>query len=111
MGPLVVAPDKEDAAVFQRALLAEVESVPRPGSVAKVAFMFLTRGPLPMAPLWERFFNGSEGKYSIVIHTAPKYRYKPGELPKPFHGRHIRSKVRSYTRHSYCCELSLGSRV
>nr|CAB3493365.1 unnamed protein product [Digitaria exilis] len=29
--------------------------------VPKVAFMFLTRGPLPLAPLWERFFRGHEG--------------------------------------------------
>ncbi|CAD6269487.1 unnamed protein product [Miscanthus lutarioriparius] len=25
----------------------------------KVAFMFLTRGPLPLAPLWDRFFAGA----------------------------------------------------
>ena len=23
----------------------------------KIAFMFLTRGPLPLAPLWEKFFK------------------------------------------------------
>ncbi|KAL0372168.1 UNVERIFIED_CONTAM: hypothetical protein Scaly_0898400 [Sesamum calycinum] len=26
--------------------------------VPKIAFMFLTKGPLPLAPLWERFFQG-----------------------------------------------------
>jgi len=29
--------------------------VPSPGSVPKVAFMFLTRGRLPLAELWRTF--------------------------------------------------------
>uniref|UniRef100_A0A0E0RKG3 Uncharacterized protein n=2 Tax=Oryza rufipogon TaxID=4529 RepID=A0A0E0RKG3_ORYRU len=43
--------------------------------VPKVAFMFLTRGPLPLAPLWERFFNGSGGRelFSIYVHSTPGY--------------------------------------
>ncbi|KAL5728919.1 hypothetical protein ACHQM5_001942 [Ranunculus cassubicifolius] len=39
----------------------------------KIAFMFLTRGPLPLAPLWERFLKGHEGLFSIYIHTLPTY--------------------------------------
>ncbi|KAL0407727.1 UNVERIFIED_CONTAM: Glycosyltransferase BC10 [Sesamum radiatum] len=39
--------------------------------VPKIAFMFLTKGPLPLAPLWERFFKGNEGRYSIYIHSLP----------------------------------------
>ncbi|THU63591.1 hypothetical protein C4D60_Mb01t17430 [Musa balbisiana] len=42
--------------------------------VPKVAFMFLTRGPLPLSPLWERFFRGNEGRYSIYVHTHPSYK-------------------------------------
>ncbi|CAN8258565.1 unnamed protein product [Cochlearia groenlandica] len=42
--------------------------------VPKMAFMFLTKGPLPFAPLWERFFKGHEGLYSIYVHTLPSYR-------------------------------------
>nr|CAB3472331.1 unnamed protein product [Digitaria exilis] len=33
--------------------------------VPKVAFMFLARGDLPLRPLWEKFFAGHEGLYSI----------------------------------------------
>ncbi|PIN23042.1 hypothetical protein CDL12_04237 [Handroanthus impetiginosus] len=33
--------------------------------VPKVAFMFLTPGPLPLSPLWDKFFKGHEGMYSI----------------------------------------------
>jgi hypothetical protein len=40
--------------------------------VPKVAFMFLTRGDLPLAPLWERFFAGADGEhYSVYVHTTP----------------------------------------
>ncbi|KAK3018716.1 hypothetical protein RJ639_005057 [Escallonia herrerae] len=42
--------------------------------VPKVAFMFLTRGPLPLMPLWERFFHGqSEKQFSIYVHALPGY--------------------------------------
>ncbi|KAG8384096.1 hypothetical protein BUALT_Bualt04G0082500 [Buddleja alternifolia] len=39
----------------------------------KVAFMFLTPGRLPLAPFWDRFFKGHEGKYSIYVHPHPSY--------------------------------------
>lgn len=40
----------------------------------KIAFMFLTKGPLPLSPLWERFFKGHEGFYSIYVHSLPSFR-------------------------------------
>ncbi|GJM96497.1 hypothetical protein PR202_ga13337 [Eleusine coracana subsp. coracana] len=42
--------------------------------VPKLVFMFLAHGPLPLAPLWERFFRGHEGRYSIYLHTMPAYQ-------------------------------------
>ncbi|XVF20764.1 hypothetical protein REPUB_Repub12eG0031200 [Reevesia pubescens] len=39
----------------------------------KVAFMFMTTGPLPLAPLWEKFFKGHEGLHSIYVHSHPDY--------------------------------------
>lgn len=39
----------------------------------KIAFMFLTKGPLPLAPLWERFFKGHEEQYSVYVHSLPNY--------------------------------------
>lgn len=41
--------------------------------VPKIAFMFLTKGPLPLAPLWERFFRGHDERYSIYIHSLPSF--------------------------------------
>lgn len=82
---------KEDKALFARAL--EVGQGP-PSGPPKVAFMFLVKGPLPLAPLWERFFAGNQGRFSIYIHTALEYQYGPHELPPVFRGRQIPSKVR-----------------
>ncbi|KAJ0490085.1 putative glycosyl transferase, family 14 [Helianthus annuus] len=39
----------------------------------KVAFMFLTPGPLPLSPLWELFFKGHKGLFSIYVHPHPSY--------------------------------------
>lgn len=60
--------------------------------VPKIAFMFLTKGPMPLAPLWERFFKGHQGLYSIYIHSLPSYDPK---FPSTsvFFGRHIPSQV------------------
>ncbi|XP_008459241.2 glycosyltransferase BC10-like [Cucumis melo] len=58
----------------------------------KVAFMFLTRGDLPLRPFWERFFNGNEGLYSIYVHSDPSFN-ATFPLNSVFHGRTIPSKV------------------
>ena len=60
--------------------------------VPKVAFMFLTRGSVFMAPLWDKFFKGHEGFYSIYVHSNPSYN---GSAPEnsAFYGRRIPSKV------------------
>ncbi|KAI4988957.1 hypothetical protein ZWY2020_036274 [Hordeum vulgare] len=69
-----------------------------PHRTPKVAFMFLTRGPLPLAPLWERFFNGTaaeggrERLFSVYVHTTPGFRldFPPSS---PFHRRQVPSKA------------------
>ncbi|KAK4790620.1 hypothetical protein SAY86_017924 [Trapa natans] len=60
--------------------------------VPRVAFMFLTRGPLPLLPLWERFFQGqNRDLYSIYVHALPGYRLNVSS-DSPFHGRQIPSQ-------------------
>ncbi|KAJ1398317.1 Glycosyl transferase, family 14 [Sesbania bispinosa] len=59
--------------------------------IPKVAFMFLVRGPMPLAPLWELFFKGHKGYYSIYVHSNPSYNESEPESPL-FHGRRIPSK-------------------
>ncbi|XP_038887114.1 glycosyltransferase BC10-like [Benincasa hispida] len=58
----------------------------------KVAFMFLTTGPLPLAILWEKFFKGHNGLYSIYVHSHPSYA---DEMPQTsvFYGRRIPSQA------------------
>ncbi|KAL3695375.1 hypothetical protein R1sor_009451 [Riccia sorocarpa] len=57
----------------------------------KIAFMFLTKGPLPFAKLWERYFKGHTDLLSIYVHAPPGYRL---DVPysSPFYGRQIPSQ-------------------
>ena len=72
--------------------------------IPKIAFMFLTKGPLPMAPLWERFFKGNEGRYSIYIHSMPSYEadFPPSSV---FYKRHIPSQVSAALSFGLLCLL------
>ncbi|KAH7857181.1 hypothetical protein Vadar_009916 [Vaccinium darrowii] len=77
-------------------LMRRASMVPRTpefpvGHVPKVAFLFLTRGTLPLAPLWEKFFEGHRGKYSIYVHSSPSFK---DTVPRNsvFYGTRIPSK-------------------
>lgn len=63
--------------------------------VPKVAFMFLTKGAIPLGPLWEKFFKGHEGFYSIYVHPHPEFNFTVPE-DSVFHGTRIPSKVSTY---------------
>ncbi|XP_023000362.1 uncharacterized protein LOC111494618 isoform X1 [Cucurbita maxima] len=69
--------------------------------VRKIAFMFLTKGPLPLSPLWERFFKGHQELYSIYIHSLPFYvaDFPPSSV---FYRRRIPSKIAEWGRMSMC---------
>lgn len=54
-------------------LVSEVRNFTNYKRVQKVAFMFLTPGRLPLSPLWEMFFKGHEGLYSIYEHPHPSF--------------------------------------
>ncbi|EXB66899.1 hypothetical protein L484_019537 [Morus notabilis] len=69
--------------------------------VPKIAFMFLTKGPMPLAPLWERFFKGHEGFYSIYVHSLPSF-VPMFPSTSVFYGRHIPSQVSEWGRMSMC---------
>ncbi|XP_047342649.1 glycosyltransferase BC10 [Impatiens glandulifera] len=58
----------------------------------KVAFLFLARGPVWMSLLWEKFFKGYDGLYSVYVHSDPSYNQTDPESDI-FHGRRIPSKV------------------
>lgn len=84
-----------DAELLRRATLP-VSRTP------KVAFMFLTVGPLPLAPLWERFFQGGRrNQYSIYIHSLPDYEpsYPSSSV---FFKRHVASQPTKWGEISMC---------
>ncbi|RID41974.1 hypothetical protein BRARA_J01896 [Brassica rapa] len=60
--------------------------------VVKVAFMFLTGGGLPLADLWDKFFEGHEGFYSIYVHTNPSFQEHYPET-SVFYSRRIPSQT------------------
>ncbi|XP_020182183.1 glycosyltransferase BC10 [Aegilops tauschii subsp. strangulata] len=64
------------------------------GAAPKVAFLFLAKWDLPMAPLWERFFEGHRGLYSVYVHTDPAFNASAAapDSGSAFHRRHIPSK-------------------
>ncbi|MED6124396.1 hypothetical protein PIB30_058539 [Stylosanthes scabra] len=61
----------------------------------KVAFMFLTRGPLPMLPLWERFFFGHSNFFNIYVHAPPGYHLDVSNS-SAFYRRQIPSQAVSW---------------
>ncbi|OWM86583.1 glycosyltransferase BC10 [Punica granatum] len=67
----------------------------------KIAFMFLTKGPMPLAPLWERFLKGHEERYSIYVHSSPSFhaQFHPSSV---FYKRQIPSQVAEWGRMSMC---------
>ncbi|XP_076910489.1 glycosyltransferase BC10-like [Bidens hawaiensis] len=81
-----------DSELFWRASLVPDKPEYPFERVPKVAFMFLTRGPLPFMPLWERFFRGQdENKYSIYVHTNPGVHFNISKS-SVFYNRQIPSQ-------------------
>jgi hypothetical protein len=60
--------------------------------VPKVAFLFMARGPIPFAPLWDKFFRDHQGLYSVYVHTVPDYKLNVSKN-SAFYGRQIPSEV------------------
>lgn len=81
-----------DNELFSRALTAPSNRRSPQKHVPKVAFMFLSKGPMPLAPLWEMFFKGHEGLYTIYVHSHPSYVDSTPEN-SVFYKRRIPSEV------------------
>ena len=62
-----------------------------PGASDKIAFLFLTRGPMPLELIWEEFFewSGHPEHYSIYIHPHENFAYTEDSI---FHGKEVRTK-------------------
>lgn len=96
--PEVMHEMDDEELVWRASMAPKIQEFPFK-RVPKVAFMLLTKGPLSLAPLWEKFFKGHEGLYSIYVHSNPSYN---GSEPEDsvFHGRRIPSKVSFFNNFS-----------
>lgn len=83
--------DDDDELAWRASLVPRIRRFPF-NHVPKVAFMFLTKGPIPLAPLWEMFFKGHEGLYTIYVHPHPSY-VDSWPQNSVFYGRRVPSKV------------------
>ncbi|XP_019095231.1 PREDICTED: uncharacterized protein LOC109130235 [Camelina sativa] len=90
--------DITDEELMRRAAMAPRSAIMN-GTHPKVAFMFLTRWNLPLSPLWEMFFKGHEGFYSIYVHTSPEFTEEPPES-SVFYKKRIPSKAVEWGRSS-----------
>ncbi|RWR82217.1 Core-2/I-branching beta-1,6-N-acetylglucosaminyltransferase family protein isoform 1 [Cinnamomum micranthum f. kanehirae] len=89
--PRILSHEMSDEELLWRASMSpRVQEFPYK-RVPKVAFLFLTRGPLFMGPLWDKFFRGNEGLYSIYVHSHPLFNESVPE-DSVFFGRRIPSK-------------------
>ncbi|PQQ01178.1 uncharacterized protein Pyn_18679 [Prunus yedoensis var. nudiflora] len=82
--------DDDDELAWRASLVPRIRRFPF-NHVPKVAFMFLTKGPIPLAPLWEMFFKGHEGLYTIYVHPHPSY-VDSWPQNSVFYGRRVPSK-------------------
>ncbi|KAJ8774206.1 hypothetical protein K2173_009637 [Erythroxylum novogranatense] len=79
---------------------------PKPSSPKKVAFLFLTTTPLPLAPLWELYFNQAQRHlFNIYVHADPRYMYNP-----PFSGAFADRVFRSEPAQRFTPSLSSAAR-
>jgi hypothetical protein len=54
----------------------------------KIAFMFLSPGTLPFEKLWDKFFEGHDGRFTVYVHAS---KDKPVHTSRHFMNSDIRS--------------------
>ncbi|CAJ2675269.1 unnamed protein product [Trifolium pratense] len=90
----------DEELLWRASLVPKIKNYPFQ-RVPKIAFMFLTKGPLPLAPLWERFLKGHESLFTVYIHPLPSYQ---AQFPSSsvFYKRQIPSQIAEWGRMSMC---------
>ncbi|CAD6246392.1 unnamed protein product [Miscanthus lutarioriparius] len=84
----------DDELFWRASLVPKAEEFPFQ-RVPKVAFLFMARGPIPFAPLWDKFFRDHQGLYSVYVHTVPDYKLNVSKS-SAFYGRQIPSEEVSW---------------
>ncbi|XP_024194108.1 glycosyltransferase BC10 [Rosa chinensis] len=87
--PPAPAREYNDDEIAARVVIKEILSAPPVQSKnPKIAFMFLTPSAVPFEKLWDKFFKGHEGKFSVYVHASKE---KAVHLSRYFANREIRS--------------------
>lgn len=83
--------DKVDEDLFRKAMTSPEDAIISQ-MPPKIAFLFLVRGSLPLIPVWERFFKGHEGRYSVYVHAStPGFSLDDAINSTAFKGRQVPS--------------------
>nr|XP_043612946.1 glycosyltransferase BC10-like [Erigeron canadensis] len=77
--------------IWRASMVPKVQKYPFK-RIPKVAFMFLTRGPVLLSPLWDMFFKGHNGLFTIYVHSSDLSSNWTQPINSVFHGRKIPSK-------------------
>ncbi|KAK6131683.1 hypothetical protein DH2020_034590 [Rehmannia glutinosa] len=78
-----------DDEIASRVVIRDILKTPPTMSMyPKIAFLFLTPGALPFEKLWDKFFQGHEGRFSVYVHAS---KDKPVHFSRYFINREIRS--------------------
>ncbi|MBA0603291.1 hypothetical protein Gorai_003442 [Gossypium raimondii] len=79
----------DDETISQVVIKEILKTPPVESNNRKIAFLFLTPGQLPFEPLWAKFFQGHEGRFSVYVHASKE---KPVHTSHYFMGRDIHSE-------------------
>ncbi|KAL1568169.1 glycosyltransferase BC10-like [Salvia divinorum] len=78
-----------DEEIASRVVIRDILNMPPAiQTTPKIAFLFLTPGALPFEKLWDKFFQGHEGRFSVYVHAS---KDKPLHFSRYFINREIRS--------------------
>nr|KJB82748.1 hypothetical protein B456_013G212000 [Gossypium raimondii] len=83
----------DDETISQVVIKEILKTPPVESNNRKIAFLFLTPGQLPFEPLWAKFFQGHEGRFSVYVHASKE---KPVHTSHYFMGRDIHSESVSW---------------
>ncbi|KAK6942012.1 Glycosyl transferase, family 14 [Dillenia turbinata] len=87
--PPAPAREYSDEEIASHVVIQDILSMPPLESKnPKIAFMFLTPGTLPFEKLWDKFFHGHDGRFSVYVHAS---RENPIHVSRHFINRDIRS--------------------
>ncbi|XP_076918322.1 glycosyltransferase BC10-like [Bidens hawaiensis] len=81
----------DEELIWRASMVAKVREHPFERT-PKVAFMFLVRGPVVLAPLWEGFLKGYNRLFTIYVHGSNRSWNVTEPEGSVFHGRRVPSK-------------------